>query len=121
AWSSGMAQSACSASTPVLIQNVDSQRQCQTSDAGLSCTKECHDETAGAHWQLHRFLLVLSSRPQRRDNVARPGKRANAELEMVASRIPWAREFRCRQWDGRAPTKRADQGARRSRAGIRSN
>src|SRR5207253_9539373 len=68
AWSSGMAQSACSASTPVLIQNVDSQRQCQTSDAGLSCTKECHHETAGAHWQLHRFLLVLSDRKSTRLN-----------------------------------------------------
>src|SRR5262249_1270391 len=60
-------------------------------------------------------------RAQRRHNVARPGKRAHAELEMAAGRLPRAREFRHCQRNRRASTERSNQTARRSNARLRTD
>src|SRR5207248_8445076 len=71
---------------------------------------------------LHPFPTRRSSdlRAQRRHDVARPGKRADAKLEMVAGRVSRSGELDCDQWHGSAATKWPDEAAGCRCAGFRS-
>src|SRR5690349_6694005 len=114
-----MAKDASDPSTSSLGGNANAAGRRSTAREDLSRAKGGGNETAIAHRQLHRFLFVVSSCAQRRYDAARPRERADAELEMVACCISWTRQFRDRQRNQRAPSKRADESAGRNRANVR--
>src|SRR2546423_5599453 len=109
--STGMAKSSRDSARYSLPRHGNAARRQETARARLSSTIGSCDATPGENWQLHRFLFLLSSCPQCRDDVARPGKRAHAELEMAAGGVSRSRELARYQRNRRAPAKGTNQTA----------
>src|SRR5437016_11800188 len=102
-------------------RDVDVARRCKIARTRFSPAIRRSDAIAGQNRKLHGFLFFLSSRAQCRDHAARAGKRADAELEMVAGGLSRPGQLRCRQRDGSPAAKRADQTAGCGDTNVRAN